>query len=537
MTKLLDQFGQPLDATVLDTPQTSRVAALQNEYLAPALGGLTPARLAATLRDADQGQLLAQHRLFADMEERDAHLRAEMDKRRGAVAALPWAIVPPRDATAAEQADAEWVTQVLQDAMDPLEDVLLALMDAVGHGFSAVELVWQRAGRELLPRFEPRPHEWFTLDPSRTRVQLRDHSAWGQPLAAFGWLMHTPGKAKTGYGARLGLYRTLVWPFIYKAYALADFAEFLETFGLPIIVGKYFSGASADEKASLLRAVTALGHDARAIMPADMQLEIQKVQSGGSGESAHLAMVSYCEKAESKCILGQTLTTDAAPKGGGGYALGKIHDNVRRDILRADARSLAATLTRDLVYPLLALNRGLAGGMHRCPVWQFDFDETENLTAYADALPKLLAAGMKIDRQWAQKRLGIPEPEGDDLLVAARPEPVVMKADRPQATAQAALTAAGVVNAEAVNAPPDPHNPHDPHDPQLAQLAPAADATVAQLLETWHTIMATASSLEELLAMVEAAWPVLPVADLAATLAEGFMAAELAGRYEVSRGD
>lgn len=530
MAKILDQFGQPLDGAVLDAPQTSRVAALQNEYLAPALGGLTPARLAATLRDADNGQIIAQHRVFSDMEERDPHLRAEMDKRRGAVAALQWSIEPPRDASAAEKDAADWVEQALRDAADPLEDALLALMDAVGHGFSAVELVWRKQGGALLPEFMPRPQEWFTLDASRTRVQLRDHSAWGQPLAAFGWLLHTPGKAKDGYGARLGLYRTLAWPFLYKAYAVADFAEFLETFGLPIIVGKYFNGASADEKMSLLRAVTALGHDARAIMPADMQLEIQKVASGGGSESQHLAMANWCDKAISKGILGQTLTTDAAPKGGGGYALGKIHDNVRRDILRADARALAATLTRDLVYPLLALNKGMAGGLHRCPVFRFDLDDTENLASYADALPKLLAAGMKIDRQWAQKRLGIPEPEGDDLLVAALPA-----AEQPQGL-RLGLKAAqppGVAALTAVAAAALP--PPTVVDVQAAQLAPLADAQIGQMLDQVQAMLEAAGSLEEFRALLEAAWPQLSAEGLTAQLREGFLAAELAGRYEVSR--
>lgn len=524
MAKILDQFGQPLDHAVLDAPQTSRVAALQNEYLAPALGGLTPARLAATLRDADNGLLTAQHRVFADMEERDPHLRAEMGKRRGAVSALQWSIVPPRDATAAEQDAAEWAAQALQDAADPLEDALLALMEAVGHGFSAVELMWRKQDGLLLPEFMPRPQEWFTLDASRTEIQLRDHSAWGQPLAPFGWLLHTPGKAKDGYGARLGLYRTLVWPFIYKAYAVADFAEFLETFGLPIIVGKYFNGASADEKMSLLRAVTALGHDARAIMPADMQLEIQKVASGGGSESQHLAMANWCDKAISKLILGQTLTTDAAPSGGGGYALGKIHDAVRRDILRADARSLAATLTRDLVYPLLALNKGMAGGLHRCPTFRFDLDDTENLSSYADALPKLLSAGMKIDRQWAQKRLGIPEPEGDDLLVATPLLPAMLKA---QPVSQAALSAQLPATA----------SPATPLNTLLTQLAPAADAQVEQLLDQVQAMLAAASSLEEFRAMLETAWPALATEGLATQLQNGLLAAELAGRYEVSRGN
>ena len=79
---LVDQFGKPIDKAVLSEPQTSHVTNLKNEYLTSNLDGLTPARLAATLRNADNGDLLAQHRLFSDMEERDAHLYAEIGKRK-----------------------------------------------------------------------------------------------------------------------------------------------------------------------------------------------------------------------------------------------------------------------------------------------------------------------------------------------------------------------------------------------------------------------------------------------------------------------
>lgn len=420
---IIDQFGQPIDRSVLDEPQTARIASLENQYLTPMLSGLTPARLARILQEADNGNLLEQHRLFADMEERDAHLRAEMDKRKSALASLDWDIVEPRNASAAEKAATEWVREVLTDAVDPVEDLLLALMEGVGHGFAPVELEWRQDGGELLPAFHPRPQEWFRLNVARTELRLRDVSVDGAPLLPFGWVMHTNGKAKTGYAGRMGLHRTLSWPWLYKAYSLGDFAEYLETYGLPMIVGKYFSGASADEKASLMRAVTALGHDARAIMPQEMTLEIQKIAGGGSsGDTPHMAMIQWAEKAESKAILGQTLSADTGSKGGGSYALGKVHEEVRHDILRGDARQIAGTLTRDLVYPLIALNKGGIDGLRRCPQFRFDLGEMEDLIAYADALPKLVGVGFKVPRPWAQEKLHIPEPqEGEDVLQTSSP--------------------------------------------------------------------------------------------------------------------
>lgn len=418
---LVDQYGRPIDTGALREPQTSRVVTLANEYLVGQLDGLSPARVASTLRAADDGDLWAQHRLFSDLEERDAHLYAEMGKRRRAPLTLDWTIEPPRSPSAVEKKHAQWLTDVLTDAADPFEELLVALMDGVGHGFAPVELEWIKTGSELLPAFHPRPQEWFRLDPQRRELRLRDASAEGAVLQPFGWVLHTYGKAKTGYLGRMGLHRVLVWPFLYKAYAIGDFAEFLETFGLPLITGKYFAGATDEEKASLLRAVTALGHDARAIMPAEMELEIQAVAASGAG-SPHLAMVDWAERSESKAILGQTMSAEAQATGiGSGNAA--LHGEVRHDILKADARQIEGTVTRDLLYPLLALNRGGIDSLARCPRLVFDTGEAEDLAAYADSLPKLVAAGMKrIPISWVHEKLRIPEAaEGEEALGAAPP--------------------------------------------------------------------------------------------------------------------
>jgi phage gp29-like protein len=416
MPKLVDQYGRPIDQGALREPQTARVTTLQNEYLSGQLAGLSPARVAGTLRRADDGDLWAQHRLFSDLEERDAHLYAEMGKRRRAILCLDWTIEPPRHASAAEKAHAEWLTEVLTDAADPFEELLVALMDGIGHGFAPVELEWLKNGGELLPAFHPRPQEWFRLDTSRREIRLRDASADGAPLQPFGWVLHTYGKAKTGYLGRMGLHRVLVWPFLYKAFAIGDFAEFLETFGLPLITGKYFAGATDDEKASLLRAVTALGHDARAIMPAEMALEIQSI-SGSMQGSPHLAMVDWAERSQSKAILGQTMSAEAKSTGiGSGNA--DLHDEVRRDILKADTRQVEGTITRDLLYPLIALNRGGIDSLARCPRIVFDTGEAEDLASYAESLPKLVAAGMKkIPVSWVHEKLRIPEAaDGEETL-------------------------------------------------------------------------------------------------------------------------
>lgn len=473
---IVDQWGKPLDKAAIKAPQTSRIGALANEYLTASLGGLTPARLVSALQDADNGNLMAQHRIFADMEERDAHLAAEMNKRKLALLGLDWRIDPPRNATAAEKAHAAWLDEVLRDAVDPVEDLILALMDALGHGFAAVEYEWRHEGGEYLPSFLPRPQEWFQLDTARRAIHVRNGTVDGEPLAPFGWCFHTHGKAKTGYMGRMGLYRVLVWPFLYKAYAIGDFAEFLETFGLPIITGKYFAGASDEEKASLMRAVTALGHDARAIMPADMELEIHQASSTGS-KSAHLEMADWADRAISKGILGQTMSAEAQASGmGSGNAA--LHGEVRDDILAADAREVAGTITRDLLYPLLALNRGGVDGLRRCPRFVFDTGEAEDIKRMAESLPPLVGIGLQVPVSWAHDKLRIPLPVNNEPVLGG-----------PAAQPPAALAALAAKLPDAASRP---------LDADLSALSSAAQPEVDDMLATMLRLVESAPDLPSL---------------------------------------
>jgi phage gp29-like protein len=524
---ILDAQGQPLRLADLKTPQTASVGAALNasRWLAPGLRGLSPANIRTRLQAADNGDLYQQHRLFADMLDADAHLRAEFDKRNQAIIQANWRIEPPRNASAAEKRLARWAEDVLRGGRAPVEDLFAALLDATAHGFAACELDWQAQAINgetvLLPAWSARPQEWFRLDrATRSALRLVDGSFEGAPLRPFTWVWHMAGQAKTGYGGRHGLLRCLVWPFVYKHYALGDFAQYLETFGLPIITGKHPASATEAEKDSLYAAVVALGHDARAIMPAEMSIEIAKVAGGGgSGEAAHLAMVNTCEKAMSKAILGGTLTSQADGKTSTN-ALGIVHNEVRNEIAQADARNLAATIKRDLLYPLLALNKGLAE-LTRCPSIVFEFDDSEDMQVLADALPKL-APVLPIPSAWAYAQLGIPAPEEGEAVLAAPTAKNAGQVTPPVQTLRQALAA---------SLPTQPWPPASPVQEtrltaQLESVAiPAWEAVVDQV----KALVAAHSDLASLQSALVDAYGGLEDADLQRIMAAALALATLKG--------
>lgn len=141
----------------------------------------------------------------------------------------------------------------------------------------------------------------------------------------------------------------------------------LEIYGLPIRLGKYPPGTPDEEKVTLLRAVTGLGHAAAGIIPESMSIEFQEASKGSA--EPFMAMMRWCDDSMSKAILGGTLTSQTSESGGGAYALGQVHNEVRHDLLAADARQLAATLSRDLLWPLLVLNRSGNLDARRAPAW------------------------------------------------------------------------------------------------------------------------------------------------------------------------
>ena len=401
--------------TALKTKQSAEVADLKREFSTHPTRGLTPSRLAAIFEAAEQGDLLAQCDLFEDMEEKDGHLLAELGKRKRALLGLAWDVKAPRNASAQEEALAADIQEILL-SIPNFEDVILNMADAIGYGYSALEIEWRNVNGAWQPiELEHRPPRWFTIHPDeRDELRLRDSSnSYGAELQPLGWLVHIH-KAKSGELSRAGLHRALSWPFLFKNYSVRDLAEFLEIYGLPVRIGQYPPGASEQEKATLLRAVVNMGHAAAGIIPEGMLVEFKEAAKGGS--DPYQAMISWCEKTQSKAILGGTLTSQA-DGASSTNALGNVHNEVRRDLMIADAMQISGTLNT-LVKMICHVNGWVTDPL-RCPRFQFDTVEAEDLALYADAIPKLVDVGLQIPLSYVRDKLRFPEPDGD--------EPVLMR--------------------------------------------------------------------------------------------------------------
>lgn len=417
MQTLYDAWGQPIDLRRLRdeeaTPQMMGVRQILSDHPSR---GLTPERLAALLRDADDGgDTTAYLELAEDMEEKDLHYLAELGKRKRAVCQLSLTVESASDA-AADVRLADEIRELIQD--DTIEEVLFDILDAIGKGYSVTEILWDTSARQWSPqRLVWRDPRWFAVrrDDGQT-LELRELTGT-RPLAPYKYIRHVV-RAKSGLPLRGGLARAAAWSWLFKNYAVRDWVVFAEVFGQPMRLGKYHAGATDEDRRTLLRAVANLGSDAAAVIPESMAIEFPEV-SRESSSDLYERLCGYLDRQVSKAVLGQTLTADVGPSGS--RALGDVHNEVRRDIMRADAKQLEATLNRDLVRPYIDLNHG-PRPRGQYPVLRIGLPDLLGPMELAGALEKLVPLGIRVGVSVVRDRIGLPEPApGEAVLVPAAP--------------------------------------------------------------------------------------------------------------------
>lgn len=509
------------------TDEMPRIATIRREFAEHPSSGLTPATLGTILREAEQGNLLSQCYLAEDIEEKDGHIQAELFKRKMAITSVDWSIEPPTKASTQEQKDAADIEQMLRD-VDNWQPTIFDMSDAILKGFSNVEYCWTSYNNWRIPHcMEHRPATWFQLkQDDQSKIVLRNDSGMGEPLQTFNWIQHKH-KAKSGYPARQGLIRQLAWPFIFKNYSVRDLAEFLEIYGIPNKIGKYPSGATPEEKSRLLQAVMSIGHNAGGIIPKGMEIEFNEAAKGG-GADPFTVMMSWCERTQSKVLLGQTLTAEQGNSGS--QALGNVHNGVRMDIRDHDVMQIASTLNRDIVQPMYMLNgKSYKGDPRRKPRIIFDVQEPEDLKLYSEALPALVNMGMTIPVAYAHEKLRIPQREGEEPILSsavgvAPTEPT----ENPAAALHLALAALK-------GKPKLPDK--DGAEVFTEQLKAKAGKSLSGMMKPIEELVKNADSLETLLEQLLELEGTLPTDTFQAVMAQALAAAELSGRFDVSEGD
>lgn len=510
-SRILGPDGQPIQYDVL-TQEVSApaVASIRQVWHGSVATGLTPHRLASILDAAARGHARDYLTLAEEMEERDMHYASVLGTRKLALVGLDVRVESATDGIEdVRRADA--VREIVDGA--EFSDLVAHLVDALGKGYAVAEILWDRSGRTWTPTFAERDPRFFTYDQETgTELRLLDaaDAVRGIPLPAYKFIVHTP-KIRSGLPVRGGLARLAAVAYMCKAWAWRDWMAFADVYGMPMRVGTYGPNTSKEDVANLIAAVSNLGSDAAAVIAESTKISFeQAVQTAGAG-TFFRELANWWDKQISKGVLGQTMTADD----GASLSQAQVHQLVRLDIMTADARALSNTLQRQLVRPYLDLNFGPSASYPKLTVV---VPKPDNTTALVDALQKLVPLGLTVEQSIVRDKLGIPDP-APDAVVLRQPVPMAPAINR-------------ALNAEAPAAPRPDATP-------ISAMTTAGEAEAAPrwsaILDYVQNLVDTAPDLPTLRDALLAAYADLPTEQLGEVMAMGLTAAELAGRYDLTR--
>lgn len=450
-------------------------------------GGHTPSSLASTvaaaLQNLDTPRLFS---LYKEMERKDANYRSVKETRINQVCQLPDRV----EAVSTRLRDkkvAEWVEAFV--AQDAFQDLKEGLMEGVFEGAALVATSYavNSAGDVYLADVAPVEgrHLVFSRTDGRTMfVAPATQGASPQEVL--------PGQAAMLYAKRGGvavgggLALVGLWAFVLKWLAKRDWASLSAVFGKPARIGKYKPGTAVAEVQAMRAALSQLGSQAAALIPETMSLEFLKDSTAGASADMFERFIRYCDEQVAKLVLGASLTTGTSNTGSGGsQALGVVHNELRYDIMRADARRLARALREHVLRVAVELQFGAGTPV---PRYEIVVEEPEDLVALASVAEKGKALGLPLSKRGIAKRLGLPLAAEDDPDDHLQP---------PAAAPSGAAYSACLV-----------------HTPQLfaATGAPprdAIDALADEMLSDWQQVSADADA-----ALAEAAANSTSLADL-----------------------
>lgn len=389
--------------------------------------GMTLPELKQMIESVRRGEWNTRYPDFAEkMEESDGHYRAVLQQRRLAVTGVTRRVEAAGEDAAAMR-HAELVEQVIAQA--DFDDLLANLLDGLAKGFAATEIVWKADGEMLLPmeyhRVDPR---WIFWGRDGETPYLIDDSSGGgfpgggaevlgAPLSWGKFIVHAPA-TKSGLPARGGLAIPCATLFLLKNFAIRDWWAFADIFGLPLRVGKFGPNATDEDKRTLEGAMAELAANFGVIIPESMSIEFMTASSGnsgsaGSGDNLFVGMSRWVDTQMSKAIVGQTMTADD----GSSLSQARVHQEVRQDLVKDDARQLAATLNRQLVRFVVDLNFGRQKKYPRIVIREEDPVDVE---MWSKSIEQLARAGVPISQAWVRARLGIPDPDGTEPVIGGK---------------------------------------------------------------------------------------------------------------------
>ena len=318
----------------------------------------------------------------------DAHVKTVIDQRHAEVLAKPFEVV---DADGVPLED--WTNKFNRNPMLVLYKQMLT---SIEWGFTLVQLCGIEddtfIDTKIVPRQYVKPEQGVVSEyPGNNEgVSFTEgkYSAWTLPV----------GETKD-----LGLFLSIMPLYIYKKNSVGSWAEYNELFGEPMRVMKSDVTNEREEK---LDQLANMGRAPYALISHDEEIELHEA-STGTGYKTYEDYNKYLDSQISKCVLGQTMTTDD----GSSRSQSEVHAETMNVRTVQDVWFLQATINDVLIPKMKALGVPFPEGAKFKVVDKEKLSHAEKFTRVLE----LKKAGFNVPKEWITEEFNIPLDEVEAL--------------------------------------------------------------------------------------------------------------------------
>jgi hypothetical protein len=326
----------------------------------------------------------------------DAHVKTVIDQRHAEVLAKPFEVVDAEGVPLEE-----WTNKFNRNAMQVLYKQMLT---SIEWGFTLVQLCGIEddtfVDTKVVPREYVKPEQGIVAEYPSNNVGVSftegKYSAWTIPV----------GEVKD-----LGLFLTIMPLYIYKKNSVGSWAEYNELFGEPMRVMK---SDVTNEREAKLDQLAQMGRAPYALISHDEELELHEA-STGTGYKTYEDYNNFLDAQISKCVLGQTMTTDS----GSSRSQSETHAETLNVRTVQDTWFLEATVNDVLMPKMKALGVAIPDGARFKVV---DKEKVSNDEKFKRII-ELKKAGFNVPKEWITEEFNIPLDEVEALAPVEGEEP------------------------------------------------------------------------------------------------------------------
>jgi len=429
---------------------------------------------------------------------RDDQVKSTLEQRRSALISAPLVIEPGGSGRQDKKA-ADFVRENIEHLL--FNDTTTKMHYGIFYGYAVGELMYGIDGRHLfIDDIKVRKQKRFMFGKDGTLRLKVTGKPGGEIMPERKFWTFATGADNDDNPYGMGLAYWLYWPVFFKRNDIKFWLIFLEKFGAPTVKGEYPLGAGETDRKKLLEACEAIRNATSITVPAGMPIEL--IEASRSGTADYRELSDRMDKAISKVVLCQTMTTDD----GASLSQAQEHADVKQDVVRADADLLNDSLRRGPLSWLVGWNYPGASVPHARRV----IEEPEDLKARAERDKIIFDMGYRPTLKYIINTYG---GEWTDI-----------SANEPESTSEPT---------PAIEFGEGEPGPDLPFTEQLdEQTAEAMDG----LIEDVKQLVLNATSLEGLRDRLLGLYGSMDPTKLGTMIERALLAAELAGRFDIVDG-